>query len=65
MACATVAFTDSGSLAGTGLRNVCEFEDQQVYLEPEISSALLLRGHRRSELSSAESAGPSGDRCPH
>jgi len=36
MACATVAFTDSANLAGTGFRNMCEVEDQQVYPEPEI-----------------------------
>jgi formate hydrogenlyase transcriptional activator len=38
MACATVAFTDRGSMAGPGLPKVCEVEDQQVYLEPETSS---------------------------
>src|SRR5208337_2506721 len=38
MACATVAFTDPGSMAGTGFPKVCEVEDQQVYLEPETSS---------------------------
>jgi formate hydrogenlyase transcriptional activator len=35
---ATVAFADLGNLAGTGSRNVSEIEDQQLYLEPEISS---------------------------
>ncbi len=38
MACATVVFTDPGRLAGTGFLNVCEADDQQVYLDPEISS---------------------------
>jgi len=37
MACATVAFTDSGSLAGTGFPKMTGLEDQPVYLE-EISS---------------------------
>jgi formate hydrogenlyase transcriptional activator len=37
MACATVAFTDPGSLAGTGFPKVTELEDQRVYLE-EINS---------------------------
>jgi len=38
MACATVAYTDPGSPAGTGFPNMREVEDQQFYLEPEISS---------------------------
>jgi len=38
MAHATVAYTDPGSLAGTGFPNMREVEDQQFYLEPEISS---------------------------
>ncbi len=38
MACASLAFTDPGSLAGTGFPKVCEVDDQQVYLEPEINS---------------------------
>ena len=37
MACASVAFTDPG-LAGTGFPRVCEVDDQQVYLQPEINS---------------------------
>ena len=37
MACATVEFTDRGRLAATGFPEVTEFQDQQVYLEPEIS----------------------------
>ena len=44
MACATVAFTDPGSLAGTGFPNMGEVEDQQVYLEPEISSVHCFEG---------------------
>jgi formate hydrogenlyase transcriptional activator len=35
---ATVAFTDLGNLAGAGFPNMSENEDQQLYLEPEISS---------------------------
>src|ERR1700693_3958696 len=35
---ATVAFTDLGSPAGAGFPIISEVEDQQVYLEPEISS---------------------------
>jgi formate hydrogenlyase transcriptional activator len=38
MACASVAFTDPGSLAGTDFPKVCEVDDQQVNLEPEINS---------------------------
>ncbi len=38
MACATVAFTDAGNLIGTCFPKVSEIEDQQVYLEPEISA---------------------------
>ena len=38
MACASIVFTDPGSLAGTGFPRGCEVDDQQVYLEPEISS---------------------------
>jgi formate hydrogenlyase transcriptional activator len=34
---ATVAFADLGNLAGAGFSNVSEIEDQQLYLEPEIS----------------------------
>ena len=37
MACATVDFTDPGRL-GTGFPKVTEFQDQQVYLQPEINS---------------------------
>ena len=43
MACATVAFTDPGSLAGTGFPKVTELEDQQVYLE-EINSEHCFEG---------------------
>ena len=32
MACATVAFTDPGSLAVAGFRNVSEVENQPAYL---------------------------------
>ena len=32
MACASVAFTAPGNLAGTDFTKVCEVEDQQVYL---------------------------------
>jgi formate hydrogenlyase transcriptional activator len=35
---ATVAFTDLGSLAGEGFPNMSDLEDQQLHLEPEISS---------------------------
>ena len=35
---ATVAFTDLGSLAGVGFPNMSDLEDQQLHLEPEISS---------------------------
>jgi Sigma-54 interaction domain len=35
---ATVAFADLGNLAGAGFPTVSEVEDQQLYLEPEISS---------------------------
>ena len=35
---ATVAFTDLGSLAGAGLPNISDLEDQQMHLETEISS---------------------------
>ena len=38
MACATVAFTDLGGLAGTGFPKVSELEDEQLHVEPEISS---------------------------
>ena len=35
---ATVAFADLGNFAGAGFPNVSEIKDQQLYLEPEISS---------------------------
>src|SRR6201997_5200238 len=35
---ATVAFTDLGSLAGERFPNMSDLEDQQLHLEPEISS---------------------------
>jgi formate hydrogenlyase transcriptional activator len=35
---ATVAFADLGNLAGAGFPNASEIEDQQLHLEPEISS---------------------------
>jgi len=35
---ATVAFTDLGSLAGEGFPSMSDLEDQQLHLEPEISS---------------------------
>ncbi len=38
MACATIEFTDPGRLAGTGFPKVTEFQDRQVFLEPEINS---------------------------
>ena len=38
MAHATVAFTDLEGIAGTGFPNVSGLEDDQFYLEPEISS---------------------------
>jgi formate hydrogenlyase transcriptional activator len=44
MACTTVPFTDMGSLGGTGLPNLCVVDDQQDYLEPEISSARGFEG---------------------
>jgi len=44
MACASVAFTDPGSLAGTGFPKVCEVDDHQVYLEPEIGSEYCFEG---------------------
>ena len=44
MACATVAFTDMGSLGGIGFPNMREVDDQQVYQEPEISSARGFEG---------------------
>jgi formate hydrogenlyase transcriptional activator len=41
---ATVAFADLGNLAGAGFPNVSEIEDQQLYLEPEISSQYCFEG---------------------
>jgi formate hydrogenlyase transcriptional activator len=41
---ATVAFADLGNLAGAGFPNVSEIEDQQLYLEPEISSEHRFEG---------------------
>jgi len=38
MACATIAFTNPGDLAGTSFPNVGVLEADQFYLEPEISS---------------------------
>ena len=38
MACATVEFSDPGRLVGTGFPKVTELQDQQVYLEREITS---------------------------
>ncbi len=44
MACASVAFTDPGSFAGTGFPKVFEVDHQQVYLEPEINSEYCFEG---------------------
>jgi formate hydrogenlyase transcriptional activator len=44
MACATVAFTDQGSLEATGFRDMRVVADQQIYLEPEISSDCAFEG---------------------
>jgi formate hydrogenlyase transcriptional activator len=44
MACATVEFTDPGRLAETGFPKVTELQDQQVYLEPEISPEYCFEG---------------------
>ena len=44
MACATVAFTDAGNLAGTSFPNVSGMEADQFYLEPEISSEYSFEG---------------------
>ncbi len=44
MACATVAFTDAGNLAATYFPKMSEVEDQQVYLEPEISAEYCFEG---------------------
>jgi formate hydrogenlyase transcriptional activator len=41
---ATVAFTDLGSLAGAGLPNISDLAEQQLYLEPEISSEFCFEG---------------------
>ena len=41
MACATVAFTEPGNIAGTGFPNASKPEDQQVYFESEFSSEHL------------------------
>jgi formate hydrogenlyase transcriptional activator len=38
MACATMSFAGSGTLASTGLPQMGEMEDQQVYLDSEINS---------------------------
>ena len=38
MACATVAFTDAGNLAGTSFPNVSGMEADQFYLEREINT---------------------------
>jgi formate hydrogenlyase transcriptional activator len=44
MACASVDFTDLGSLAATGFPSVSGLEDDQFYLEPEISSEHCFEG---------------------
>ena len=44
MACATVAFTGAGNRAATYFPKVSEVEDQQVYLEPEISAEYCFEG---------------------
>jgi formate hydrogenlyase transcriptional activator len=44
MGCAAIDFTDLGDLAATSLVEVSEVEDQQVYLEPEISSEYCFEG---------------------
>ena len=44
MACATVAFTDAGNLAGTCFPKMSEVEDQQVPLEPEIGAEYCFEG---------------------
>jgi hypothetical protein len=41
---ATVAFADLGNLAGAGFPNVSEIQDQQLYLEPEISPENCFEG---------------------
>src|SRR3984893_9183859 len=41
---ATVAFTDLGRLAGAGFPNISDLADQQLYLEPEISSECCFEG---------------------
>jgi len=41
---ATAAFADLGNLAGAGFPNASEIEDQQLYLEPEISSQYCFEG---------------------
>jgi len=41
---ATVAFTDIGDLAGTSFLNVSGLGDQQLHLEPEISSEYCFEG---------------------
>ena len=41
---ATVAFTDLGSLAGAGFPKISDLADQQLYLEPEISSECCFEG---------------------
>ena len=62
---ATVAFADLGNLAGAGFPTVSEVEDQQLYLEPEISSEHRFEDIVGEERSSAESAGTSRHRCSH
>jgi formate hydrogenlyase transcriptional activator len=44
MACASVDFTDLGNLAATGFPSVSGLEDDQFYLEPEISSEHCFEG---------------------
>lgn len=44
MACASVAFTDPGGLAGTRFPSVSKLNADQFYFEPEISSAHCFEG---------------------
>jgi formate hydrogenlyase transcriptional activator len=44
MGCATIDFTDIGGLAATSLVNVSGLGDQQLHLEPEISSECCFEG---------------------
>ena len=65
MACATIAFTNPGDLAGTNFLSVGGLEADQFYLEPEINSEPCFGGIVGKSPGAAESAGTSRDRRAH